>query len=347
MERFAREGRRKIYLLTCVVLLSWVTVHAQSAGEVVRLDPLLATIVPAGAKLEKVAGGFGFLEGPVWVRSDQGYLLFSDIPANAINKWTPDGKISVFLKPSGFTGTDPSGVGVRFNNGHTMVALIGSNGITLDSQGRVVFCAHGDRAVLRVEKDGRRTVLAARYNGKRLDSPNDLVYKSDGALYFTDIPAGLRGFNDDPQKELPFNGLYLLKDGKLQLLDGTLGLPNGLAFAPGENYLYVDDSAKNVIMRFEVQRDDSIGKGKIFIDMSVDKTPGQVDGMKVDEKGDVYCTGPGGLWIMSPEGKHLGTLRTRELPANLAFGDADGKTLYITARTSLYRIRLSVPGIRP
>lgn len=328
------------------LLLAALLVQAQGANEVVRLDPALDQIISADTKVEKLAGGFGFVEGPVWVRSG-GYLLFSDIPANAINKWTPDGKVSVFLKPSGFTGSDPSDVGSQNNNGQTTVTLLGSNGVTLDRQGRVVFCAHGDRDVVRIEKDGKRTVLADRLEGKRLNSPNDLVFKSDGALYFTDPSAGLRKRDDDPKKELPFNGVYLLKNGKLQVLDKTYATPNGIAFSPDEKYLYVNDTTRKLIMRYEVQPDDTIANGKVFIDMSADKAPGVPDGMKVDQKGNVYCTGPGGFWIMSPEGKHLGTVKTPELPANMAFGDADAKTLYLTARTGLYRIRLKVAGIRP
>jgi len=328
------------------LLLAALRVQGQGANEVVRLDTALDQIISADTKVEKLAGDFGFVEGPVWVRSG-GYLLFSDIPANAIDKWTPDGKLSVFLKPSGFTGSDPSDVGSQNNNGQTTVTLLGSNGVTLDRQGRVVFCAHGDRDVVRIEKDGKRTVLADRLEGKRLNSPNDLVFKSDGALYFTDPSAGLRKRDDDPKKELPFNGVYLLKNGMLRVLDKTFATPNGIAFSPDEKYLYVNDTTRKLIMRYEVQPDDTIANGKVFIDMSADKAAGVPDGMKVDQKGNVYCTGPGGFWIMSPEGKHLGTVKTPELPANMAFGDADAKTLYLTARTGLYRIRLKVAGIRP
>jgi gluconolactonase len=332
--------------LASALLLAALHVQAQGANEVVRLDPALDQIISSDTKVEKLAGGFGFVEGPVWVRQG-GYLLFSDIPANAINKWTPDGKVAVFLKPSGFTGSDASDVGSQNNNGQAVITLLGSNGVTLDRQGRVVFCAHGDRDVVRIEKDGKRTVLADRFEGKRLNSPNDLVFKSDGALYFTDPSAGLRKRDDDPKKELPFNGVYLLKDGKLQLLEKTFATPNGIAFAPGEKYLYVNDTTRKLIMRYEVRPDDTIANGKVFIDMSADTAAGVPDGMKVDQKGNVYCTGPGGFWIMSPEGKHLGTVKTPELPANLAWGDGDGKTLYLTARTGLYRIHLKIPGVRP
>jgi gluconolactonase len=323
------------------------TARGEDWNFVARINQGLSEIVPDDAQVEKVSGSFGFLEGPVWVRKG-GYLLFSDIPANVIYKFSPsDGKVSVAVPYSGFSGTDPSNVGMQMNNGQAMVTLLGSNGITLDPQGRVVYCTHGDHQVVRIEPDGRRTVLASDFEGKRLNSPNDLVYKSDGALYFTDPPAGLREGDKDAKKELPFNGVYLLKGGKLQVVIKDMALPNGLAFTPDEKYLYVNDSVKKIIMRYSVQPDDTLGNGQLFIDMNADKAPGAPDGMKVDQKGNVYCTGPGGFWIMSPEGRHLGTVLSTELPANLAFGDADNKTLYLTARTGLYRIKLKIPGLLP
>jgi gluconolactonase len=324
------------------------TTHAQDWSFVARLNPALSEIVPEDAKVEKVADNFGFLEGPVWVRKGE-YLLFSDIPANIIYKWSPDaGKVSVFLAYSGFTGKDDSGAGMQLNNGHGMVTLLGSNAVTLDPQGLVVYCAHGDRQIVRLEADGHRTVLAAEFEGKRLNSPNDLVYKSDGSLYFSDPAAGLRNGNDDVKKELPYTGLFLLKNGKLDLLSKDMR-PNGLAFSPDEKYIYLVDSSggKKTLQRYEIKSDDTIANGQLFIDMTSDKAPGNPDGIKVDQKGNVYSTGPGGVWIMAPDGKHIGTLLTSELPANLAFGDTDKKTLYLTARTGLYRIRLKIPGITP
>jgi gluconolactonase len=321
---------------------------AQNYGEVVRVDPAADAIVPADAVVEKVGDDFGFLEGPVWVHAkNQGYLLFSDIPANVIRKWDPKTGFSVFLEKSGFTGTDASDVGGQSNNGKGLVNLIGSNGITLDRQGRVVYCAHGDRQIVRLEKNGKRTVLATRYEGKRLNSPNDLVFKSDGALYYTDPTAGLRLQDKDPKRELPFNGVYRLAKGKVTLLSKDFARPNGIAFSPDEKYLYVNDTAKKIIMRFEVQRDGGVKDGQVITDMNSDTAPGAPDGMKVDQKGNIYCTGPGGFWIMSPEGRHLATVKTKELPANLGWGDADGKALYLTARTGLYRIHFNIPGVRP
>jgi gluconolactonase len=341
------SAKRLPMTLSIAFLCSVAIAQAQDWSFVARLNRALDDIVAPDAKVEKIADSFGFLEGPVWVRKG-GYLLFSDIPANVIYKFTPsDGKVSVFLPYSGFTGTDSSTAGMQLNNGKGTVTLLGSNAVTVDPQGRVVYCAHGDRQVVRLESDGKRTVLASQYEGKRLNSPNDLVFKSDGALYFTDPPAGLRDGDKDPKKELPFNGVYLLKDGQLRLLYKDMALPNGLAFTPDEKYLYVNDSVKKTILRFDVKPDDTLGEPQLVIDMTSDKAPGGPDGMKVDQNGNIYCTGPGGFWIISPDGKHLGTVLTTELPANLAFGDADGKTLYLTARTGLYRIHLKIAGIQP
>jgi gluconolactonase len=315
------RAQLRLLALGTVVVLSGVWLGAQEAGQIVRLDPALESIVPAGTRVEKVAGGFGFLEGPVWVHSTTpGYLLFSDIPANVIDKWSPDGKVSVFLANSGFTGSDRTNVGYKINNGQAEVTLIGSNGITLDKQGRVTFCQHGDRAIMRLEKNGKRTVLADQYEGKRLNSPNDLVYKSDGSLYFTDPPFGLPKLDQDPQKQLPFNGFYRWSNGKLQLLSKDLKAPNGIAFSPDEKYLYVDDSFAKTYWRYEVQPDGSVTNGKVFFDMNSSKDEGVPDGMKLDQKGNIYGVGPGGVWILSPEGKHLGTIKAAEGPANLAWG---------------------------
>ena len=329
----------KLSLRFCTVLLFLaLAAQAQTAGvgAVRRLSPALDQIVPLAAVIEKVADGFTFTEGPVWTRD--GALLFSDIPNNAIQKWTPDGKVTLFRKPSGYDGTDaPPG------------AFIGSNGLTLDKQGRLVICEHGNGRVTRLEKDGKLTVLAARYEGKRLNSPNDAVYKSDGSLYFTDPPYGFVQQDDDPKKELPFNGVYRLAGAKLVLLYKDLTRPNGLAFSPDEKYLYVanSDPKRKTWTRFEVKPDGTLGASKVFFDVTSETADGLPDGLKVDQKGNVYCTGPGGIWIFSPDGKHLGTIQPPEAPANCAWGDKDGKTLYMTARKGLYRIRLQIPGIRP
>src|ERR1017187_7250492 len=228
-----------ILFLAFIALLTAARFSAQTGGQIIRLDPALDALVSPDAHIEKLKDGFGFLEGPVWVHSSNpGYLLFSDIPANVVDKWTPDGKVTTFLAKSGFAGDDPGDAAYQLNNGHTMVTLYGSNGVTFDKQGRVTFVQHGDHGVIRLEKDGKRTVLADRYEGKRLNSPNDLVYKSNGSLYITDPPYGLRKLADDPKKELTFSGVYRLANGKLQVVNKDFQAPNGLAFSPDEKYLY-------------------------------------------------------------------------------------------------------------
>ena len=305
-------------------------------GEVVRLDPALDAIVPADARIEKVAEGFTFTEGPVWDATTAA-LLFSDPNENVIYRWTEDG-LAVFRTGSGYAGFDIGDYGQP-----------GSNGLTFDHQGRLTIAEHGNHRISRLEKNGVLTVLADRYDGKRLNSPNDLVYRSDGTLYFTDPPFGLPNFFDDARRELPYSGVFSLRNGALRLEARDLSGPNGVAFSPDERFLYVTswDTAKKVVMRYPVAADGRLGTGEVFFDMA--GAPGEeaLDGIKVDQAGNLYVSGPGGAWIISPDGKHLGTIRAPELPANFAWGDADGRTLYMTARTALYRIRLDVPGIRP
>ncbi len=300
------------------------------------LDPALDAIVPAGVQIEKLAEGFSFIEGPIW-RPD-GTLLFSEPNDNKIWQWTPGNTLSLFLDKSGYDGADIAAYGQP-----------GSNGLTLDAQGRLTIDQHGNHRVVRLEKDGALTVLADRYEGKRLNSPNDLVYRSDGTLYFTDPPFGLPKFYDDPRRELDFYGVFALENGKLRVVSRDFRGPNGLAFSPGEKYLYVCnwDEMKKVVMRYEVRRDGGLEPGTLFYDMTPAPGSEALDGLKVDRRGNVYVSGPGGVWILSPEGKHLGTLQGPELPANFAWGDADGKTLYMTARGGLYRVRLGIEGIRP
>jgi gluconolactonase len=315
---------------------------AQST-QILRDDPELDKIVTPGTKIEKLAGGFLFTEGPVWVprtTDSEGYLLFSDPNNNTIYRWTPDGQVSIYRTKSGYAGADIGEYGQP-----------GSNGLTLDAEGRLTINQHGNRRVVRLEKNGQLTVLADQYEGKRLNSPNDLVYKSDGALYFTDPPFGLPKFYEDPRKELPYSGVFRVSSNgrQVQLLTTELKGPNGLAFSPDERYLYVDnwDEKRKIIMRYEVNSDGALANGKLFFDMT--SAPGEdaLDGLKIDQKGNLYVSGPSGLWIISPEGKHLGTIVGPEHPHNFAWGDDDGKTLYLCARTGLYRIRLNVPGIRP
>jgi gluconolactonase len=307
-----------------------------ASAKVVRLDPSVDQIVPKGATIEKLAGGFQFTEGPVW--HPDGYLLFSDPNANTIYRWTPEGSVSVFRSKSGYTGVD---IGEYHQPG--------SNGLTLDRNGLLTINEHGNRRVTRLERTGTITVLADRYDGRRLNSPNDLVYRSDGTLYFTDPPFGLPQAFADARKELPFSGVYMVRDGKVTLLTRELSGPNGIAFSPDERYLYVSnwDLERKVLMRYQVNPDGTIAKGKVFHDFTGEREPVALDGIKVDEQGNVYVSAPGGLWILSPAGKPLGRIVPPEHDANFTFGDADGKSLYLTASTGLYRVRVNVPGIRP
>jgi gluconolactonase len=307
-----------------------------AALEVERKGPALDAIVPADARLEQVAGGFVFTEGPVWAK--QGYLLFSSPNTNVIYRWSPEGTMDVFRTKSGYSGADIGSY-----------AQPGSNGLTFDPEGRLTLCQHGNRRVLRVEPHGNTTVLADRFAGKRLNSPNDLVCRSDGTLFFTDPPFGLPATFDDPRKELPFSGVFRVKDGSIGLVTDELQGPNGIALSPDERFLYVGnwDPRHKVVMRYELAADGSAVGGRVLFDMT--DAPGEdaIDGLKVDQAGNLYVCGPGGIWVLTPEGQHLGTLKLPESPHNLAWGDADGRTLYVTALTSIYRIRLGLPGMRP
>lgn len=314
-----------------------------------RLDPAIDRIIPAGAKLERIATGFTWVEGPVWLNDS---LFFAEIPSNSIRKWTPGAGVSIFLQPSGYKGSAPYGGPES-----------GSNGMTLDTRGRLTVAGHAQRDVYRFESlnpDGPVTVLADSYQGKKLNSPNDLVYKSDGSLYFTDPPYGLRTQKDnDSEKQLEVNGVYRIPNAleqkpgsapardELQLLVSDLTRPNGVAFSPDEKYLYVDNSEpKKIWMRYTVKLDGTLTDAKLLYDATADTRPGAPDGMKVDETGNIYSTGPGGVWIFSPEGKPLGTILFPEKTANLAWAGADRKTLYITASSSIYRVNLKISGAR-
>jgi gluconolactonase len=304
--------------------------------EVVRLDPAIDAIVPHNPKIFKLAEGFQFTEGPIWMQN--GDFLFSDPNANKIYKYAANGTLSVYKKSSGYSGKDIA-----------QYRQPGSNGLTVDRQGRLTINEHANRRVTRVEKDGTLTVLADRFEGKRLNSPNDLVYRSDGTLFITDPPFGLPEFYDDRRKELPYSGVFALYKGQLKLVSIDLKGPNGIAFSPDEKYLYVGnwDPEKKIVMRYEVGPDATLSNGKIFFDMT--SAPGEdaIDGIKVDQLGNLYVSGPGGLWVLSPAGKHLGTIKAPKHPHNMAWGGEDGKNLYLTAQSALYRIPLNIPGTRP
>lgn len=312
-----------------------------------RLDPSVDAIVPADAKLERIATGFKWTEGPVWADDS---LFFANIPANRIHRWTPGAGISTFLEPSGYKEPAPYGGPEP-----------GSNGMTVDVNGRLTIAGHGQRNIYRLESlnpGAPATILADSYQGKKLNSPNDLVYKSDGSLYFTDPPYGLpTQKDDDPRKQLKVNGVYRIQHAlnqkpgaapahtNLQLLVSDLTRPNGIAFSPDEKYLYVDNSEpKKIWMRYRVQPDGTLADGKLLYDATSDTRPGAPDGMKIDQLGNIYSAGPGGVWVFTPDGKPLATLLIPEKVSNVAWAGPDRKTLYITASTSVYRVHLNVAG---
>jgi gluconolactonase len=304
--------------------------------EIVRLDPRFDQLVPRDAKLEKVVGGFTWVEGPVWNRRDN-HLLFSEIPSNSVYKWQEGAGAKLSLNPSGYSGKAP------FTGPEP-----GSNGLAFDSDGRLVLCQHGDRRIARLEADGSKTVLADRFEGKRLNSPNDLVFKSNGDLYFTDPPFGLPKAFDDPAKELRFQGVYRLsKDGKLTLLTKEIRAPNGIGFSPDEKTLYVSnaDAGNAVWLAFEVKSDGTLGKSRVFFDGTAwSKTgKGVPDGLKLDRNGNLFAAGPGGLHVFAPDGTHLGSIRGNVAISNSAWG-GDGSTLYFTVSSAIYRVRLATRG---
>ncbi len=337
---WVRESRLEFYRTEKTVPL--VTIPSEVNVQIVKNDPeAIEKIVGPNPKIFKLAEGFKFTEGPIWI-PDGKHLLFSDPNSNIIYKFTPKGDdpgaLEIFRTSSGYSGADIAEYGQP-----------GSNGLTLDPQGRLTINQHGNHRVVRLEKDGSETVLADKFEGKRLNSPNDLVYRSDGALFFTDPPFGLPKFGDDPRKELKFSGVYSIYKGKLQLVSTDFTGPNGIAFSPDEKYLYVGnwDEKKKVVMRYEVTADGKLENGNLFFDMTGAPGEDAIDGIKSDQAGNLYVSGPGGLWVISAEGKHLGTIIAPKHVHNMAWGDEDGKTLYLCARSGLYRMRLNVAGLRP
>jgi gluconolactonase len=307
------------------------------ASRIERLDPALDALIPADARVEKLADGFDWVEGPVW-RRDKGYLLFSDIPKNTIYKWKDGEGISVFLRPAGYAGPTPQG------------RELGTNGLTTDARGALVVADHGNRIIARVSDSlFTKTTLADRYEGKRFNSPNDLIYRANGDLYFTDPPYGLFKLNEDPSKELPFNGIYrLTPTGTVTLLARDLTFPNGIALSPDGGTLYValSDGQNPFIWAYDVTAD-GVANKRVFFDarpLIAKGLRGHLDGMKVDAKGNVFATGPGGVVVLSPQGKHLGTIVVGDITANVAFGD-DGSTLYMTSNHALTRVRTRTKGL--
>ncbi len=307
-------------------------------GQIERRDPAIDKLLPPDAAIEVLANGFEWSEGPVWVPKKNS-LLFSDIPRNQIVSWNADKGIGIFREPAGYTGSE------KFTGTEP-----GTNGLTLDSQGRLVMCCHGDRAIRRLEPDGTLTTLASHYQGKRFNSPNDLVYHSNGDLYFTDPPYGLPGGLKGPQAELDFCGVYRLSPaGTVTLLTQSMTLPNGIGLSPDEKTLYVaqSDPAAALWRAFPVNDDGTLGEGRLFYDATqwVSQRPGLPDGMVIDQTGNVWATGPGGVLVFSPQGKLLGLLHTGQATANCTFGE-DGQTLFVTADMYLCRVRTLARGIR-
>ena len=304
------------------------------AGTILRVDPRFDALVPADARIEKLADGFVFTEGPVWDRAG-GRLLFSDVRGNGVYQWTEADGTSPVIEPV-------------FEGDRTGLRSVSSNGLTLDADGRLVLCEHGNRLISRVEADGTRTTLVDRYEGNRLNSPNDAAYASDGWLYFTDPGSALEGRDASPLRELDFNGIYRLgPEGELELLYGDQSRPNGIALSPDEATLYVanSDPEQKVWMAYDLGAE-GVTNPRVFFDVNDQTAEGAADGLKVDDAGNLFATGPGGVWVIAPDGTHLGTIMPDEVPANVAWGD-DGSTLYMTARTGLYRIRLTTGGTIP
>lgn len=309
-----------------------------SIGSVIRMDPALDKLIAPDARIELVLNGFDWAEGPVWMWRRHS-IVFSDVPRNMIYEWNASKDVTVFLNPSGNTGPGPGE---------------GSNGLTLDSQGRLVIAQHGDRRISRLEKDGSFTTLAQYYKWNRFNSPNDLVYHSNGDLYFTDPPYGLKGGNSSPDKEIPFNGVYRVDaKGEVTLLDKELTYPNGIAFSPDEKTLYVavSDSENPQIIAYNVQENGllDLDTRRVFFDAKALKAAGGKglpDGLKVDVHGNVWSTGPGGVLVLNPEGKHLGTISTGEATANCAWGN-NGSVLYLTSDMYLCRIQTLTKGVGP
>ena len=331
-----------LILIFALPIMSAAQNSFPTIGKITRLDPRFDALLATDSKIEVLASGFVWSEGPVWVKNAKepknGYLLFSDVPQNMIFKWQEKEGLSTFLKPSGYTGT-----GFYSNEP-------GSNGLTIDNLGRLISCEHGDRRISAMPlSNGGKVTIADKYMGKRFNSPNDVVQHSGGAYYFTDPPYGLPKQENDPTRESDCFGVYRVgKDGVVSLLTKELQRPNGLAFSPDEKILYVGQSDPNraVIMAYPMLPDGLIGAGKVFFD----GTPlvkqgfrGVPDGLKVDNQGNVWTTGPGGISVITPDGIVLGRIDTGEATANCAWGD-DGSTLYITADMYLCRIKTKSKG---
>jgi len=318
-------------------LLSQDETRFPRMGEIVRHDDRINDIIPPDAAIELLASGFEWSEGPLWIEENgRGYLLFSDIPRNSVMKWEESVGITLFMKPSGYTGVTDYG------------REPGSNGLTLDLQGRIIFCEHGDRRISRLEKNGGKKTLVDSYQGRRLNSPNDAAVKSNGDIYFTDPPYGLPQGFEDRRRELDFCGVFRLSaSGELTLLTKEMTRPNGIAFSPDEKVLYVaqSDGRNPIIRAFPVNSDGTLGIGRVLYDFTslMGKYPGGPDGLKVDQHGNLFATGPGGVHIITPEGVPLGRIHTGKRTSNCAWGN-DGSVLYMTTDDYLTRVKTKTKG---
>jgi gluconolactonase len=310
----------------------------EQAGKLFKVENAFDNIIAPTASVEKLADGFSFTEGPVW--HPDGFLLFSDPNLNVIYRYNPINKnVTIYQSHSGYTGTDIGNLGQP-----------GSNGLAIDAEGRLVVCQHGNRQLIRHELKGPITILADKVDGKRLNSPNDVVIKSDGTIYLTDPPYGLSKNYQDSKKELDYQGVIMIKDGKVTTVAKDCGGPNGIAFSPDEKYLYVSNwdirdihHTKN-IWRYEVQADGTLKNGKIFYSFNYTLDDEALDGLKVDNAGNIFSSAPGGVYVIDANANLLGKIECTERPANMAWGDVDGKTLYLTAHTGLYKIRTLTGG---
>jgi gluconolactonase len=353
---FREDMMKKLALLSVAfAALAFAAGHAQAPQaappqntQIERFDPAFDALITPETKAEILHQDEGaFFEGPIWHHGKDGsYLTFSDLVANRIDKWDPKTKQVTTYMADIWTGKDNTNAIAQERNGKKLVQ-VGANGQTLDKQGRLVFVAMGSGKVVRREADGKLTTLADSYEGHHLNAPNDLVIKSDGAIYFTDIRANTKSTDFTPPDGVPHTGVYRIKDGTLTLLVKDLEAPNGIAFSPDEKALYVNDIRTKKLWRYDVTADGGLANGKVLVDMNSDPRPGNPDGMKVDVKGNIWDGGPGGIWVISPQGKHLGTVPVPERISNLAWGDDDGKTLYTTSGTQVTRIRVNVAGLRP